>query len=184
MSRSRFRIAPKIGHLERLKRLYGYLLKTKHFGIRYRTKNPNYSHLPVQEHNWSRTVFQNVKEEIPKDIPKPLGIRVLTTTFLDANLQHDIVTGKSVTAVSHFINTTPIDLYFRRQATVETAPYGSDFAAARTATEQIMDLRNTLRNLGIPIMTKAYMFGDNKSVITSAIIPQSVLNKRHSMLSY
>ena len=47
-----------------------------------------------------------------------------------------------------------------------------------------MDLRNTLRYLGVPIMTKAYMFGDNKSVVMSSTIPQSVLNKRHNMLSY
>ena len=40
MSMCKFRFAPKIGHLERLKRLYGYLSKTKHFAIRYRTKNP------------------------------------------------------------------------------------------------------------------------------------------------
>ena len=45
----------------------------------------NYSHLAEQEHDWSRTVYGNVKEEIPKDIPKPLGSRVVTTTFLDAN---------------------------------------------------------------------------------------------------
>ena len=38
MSLSRFRLAPKIGHLERMKRLYGHLVKTKHFAIRYRTK--------------------------------------------------------------------------------------------------------------------------------------------------
>ena len=28
VSMSRFRLAPKIGHLERMKRLYGYLAKT------------------------------------------------------------------------------------------------------------------------------------------------------------
>ena len=33
ISMSRFRLAPKIGHLERMKRLYGYLVKTKHFAI-------------------------------------------------------------------------------------------------------------------------------------------------------
>ena len=32
-------------------------------------KEPNYSDLPVQEHDWSRTVYGNVKEEIPTDIP-------------------------------------------------------------------------------------------------------------------
>ena len=123
----------------------------------------------------------NVKEEIPKDIPKPLGKKVITTTFLDAHLLHNIVTGKSVTAVLHFVNTTPTDWFLKRQA---TAAYGSEFAAAKTATEQIMDLRNTLRYQGVPIMTKAYMFGDNKSVVMSSTIPQSFLNKRHNMLSY
>ena len=72
---------------------------------------PNSSDLPIQEHDWSRTVYRNVKEEIPQDIPKMLGSRVITSIFLDANLLQDIVTGKSVTAVMQFINTTPIDWY-------------------------------------------------------------------------
>ena len=73
MSMSRFRLAPKIGHLERMKRLYGYLAKTKHFAIRNRTKEPDYSHLPKQEHDWSRTVYGNVKEEIPKRYAQASG---------------------------------------------------------------------------------------------------------------
>ena len=141
MSMSRFRQAPKIGHLERMKRLYGYLAKTKHFAIRYRTKEPDYSYLLKQEYEWTRTVYGNVKEEIPKDIPKSLGKRVITTTFLDANLLHDIVTGNSVTAVLHCVNPTPTDWFSKRQATVETATYGSELVAANTATEQIMDLK-------------------------------------------
>ena len=131
MSMSRFRFTPKIGHLERMKRIYGYLVKTKHYAIRKRTKEPDYSHLPKLNYDWTRTVYGNVKEEIPKDIPEPLGKRVITTTFLDANLLHDIVTGKSVTAILHFVNTTPIDWFSKRQATVETATYGSEFVAAK-----------------------------------------------------
>ena len=95
-----------------------------------------------------------------------------------------MVTGNSVTVVLHFVNTTPTDWFLKRQATVETATYGSEFVAAKTATEQIMDLRNMLRYLGVPIMSKAYMFGDNKSVVTSSTIPQSILNKRQYVLSY
>ena len=67
---------------------------------------------------------------------------------------------------------------------MEAATYGSEVVAAKTAAEQMMDLRKTLRYLGVPIMTKAYMFGDNKSVVMSSTIPQSILNKRHNMLSY
>ncbi len=184
MSMSRFRLAPRIGHIERLKRIYGYLSKTKHYAIRYRTYPPDYSQLPVQEYDWSRNVYGQVQEEIPSDVPTPLGEPVVTTTFFDANLMHDITTGKSVTAVLHFANTTPFDWYSKRQATVENSTYGSEFVAARTATEQIIELRHTLRYLGVPINSTAYMFGDNKSVVTNATIPHSVLSKRHNILSY
>ena len=105
--------------------------KGKHFAIRYRTKDPDYSHLPTKEYDWTRSVYGNVEEEIPKDIPKPLGKRVVTTTFLDSNLLHDIVTGKSFTAVLHFVNTTPTDWFLKRQATVETATYGSELVATK-----------------------------------------------------
>ena len=53
------------------------------------------------------------------------------------------------------------DWYSKRQATVVNATYRSEFVAAKTANEQIVDLRQTLRYLGVPIKSKAYMFGDN-----------------------
>jgi len=106
------------------------------------------------------------------------------TTYVDANLCHDMITGRSVTAVLHFVNGTPIDWYSKRQATVETATFGSEFVAARIATDQIIDLRNTLRYLGVPIRDKSYMFGDNKLVVTNATMPHSLLKKRHHMASY
>ena len=48
----------------------------------------------------------------------------------------------------------------------ETATYGSEFVAARTAVDQIIDIRTTLQYLGVPIRDKSYMFGDNRSVVT------------------
>ena len=60
------------------------------------------------------------------------------------NLHHDLATGKAVTAVLHFLNQTPIDAYTKRQSSVETATYGSEFVAARTAVDQIIDICTTL----------------------------------------
>ena len=136
-------------------------------------------HLPELEYDWTR-IYGNVLEEIPKDAPDSLGKSVITTTFLDANLLQDLITGRSVTAVLHFFNLTPGDWYSKRQSTVENATYGSEFVAAKTATEQIVDIRQTLRYLGVPIKSKAYMFGDNKSVVTSSTVPHSLLSKRHN----
>ena len=136
-------------------------------------------HLPDLEYDWTR-IYGGVLEEIPK----ALGKSVTTTTFLDANLLHDPITGRSVTAVLHFFNLTPGDWYSKRQATVENPTYGSEFVAAKTATEQIIDIRQTLRYLGVPIKSKAYIIGDNKSVVTSSTVPHSLLSKRHNILSY
>jgi hypothetical protein len=125
-----------------------------------------------------------VKELIPEDAPKPLGKYVVTTTYVDANLMHNQVTGRSLTATLHKLNDTVIDYHTRKQSTVESATYGSEFVAARTAVDQIIDLRNTLRYMGVPIRPKSYLFGDNESVVTSSSFPQSVIAKRHLLLSY
>ena len=157
MSISRSRLAPKIGHLERMKRLYGYHVKTKHFAIRYRTKEPEYSHLPNQEYEWT-TRKEGSYHHIHRCQSPP--------QHCNRNI--------SISCIA-LVNTTPTDWFLKRQATVKTATYGSEFVAAKTATEQIMHLRNTLRYIGVSIMTKVYMFGDNKSVImssTTSIHPQ------------
>ena len=63
---------------------------------------------------------------------------------MDANLNHCLATGKSLTGCLHFVNKTPVDWYSKKQATVEKATYGSEFVAAKTETEQIMDIRQTV----------------------------------------
>jgi hypothetical protein len=184
MTMSSFRAAPRKGHLDRLKRIYGYLAKMRHAGIRIRTEEPDYSDLPDLEHDWSKSVYGEITETIPHDAPEPLGKYVTLTHFVDANLMHDIVTGRSVTGILHLVNKTPMDWYSKKQATVETATYGSEFVAARICVEQIIDLRNTLRYLGVPIRSKSYMFGDNKSVVDSSMQVHAKLHKRHTMLSF
>ena len=103
-------------------------------------------------------------------MPDPLGEAVTTTTTMDANLNHCFATGKSLTGCLHLVDKTPVDWYSKKQATVETATYGSEFVAAKTATEQIMDIRQTLRYLGAPIATRSFLFDDNRSVVTSSTL--------------
>jgi len=184
MTLSRFRVAPRKGHIERAQRIYGYVLNTKDSAIRFRTGEPDYSALPELLYTWTRSVYGDVQEIVPKDAPRPRGKPVVLTSYVDANLMHDMVTGRSVTAVLHLANKTPFDWYCKRQSTVETATYGSEFSAARTAIDQIIEHRLMLRYLGVPITGKTYLFGDNKSVVTSSTVPHSVLSKRHLALSY
>ena len=184
MTMSSFRTNPRIGHMDRLKRIYGYLSKMNQAVIRIRTNEPDYSDLPEQDFDWAYSVYGNVREHLPDDLPKPLGKPVVLTTYVDANLFHDMITGRSVTGILHFVNQTPFEWYSKKQATVETATYGSEFVAARIATEQIIANRQFLRYLGVPLHEKTYMFGDNKSVVDSSSKPHAVLHKRHTALSF
>ena len=56
--------------------------------------------------------------------------------------------------------------------------------AACQAVEQIIDLCYTLHMLGIPLDGPSWLLGDNKSVVTSSMIPHSSLNKCWNALSY
>ena len=73
-----------------------------------------------------------------------------------------------MTGCLHFVNKTPVDWYSKKQSTVETATYGSEFVAAKTTTEQIMDIRQTLRYLGAPIGAISFLFGDNCACISQS----------------
>ena len=134
--------------------------------------------------DWKYTPYGNPSEQLPLNAPKPLGKSVQLTTFYDANLMHDMLTGRSVTGFLHFWNKTPMDWYSKKQKTTETATYGSEFLACRTAFEHLVADRNYLRYLGVPIKNVLYVFGDNESQIGSCIVPESKLNKRYNILSY
>ena len=127
----------------------------------------SYSDLPDNEYDWERRVYGKVREQTPEDAPVPKGKPVVTTTYKDANLYHDLATGRAVSGVLHFLNQTPIEWFSKKQATVETSTYGSEFAAARLAIQQIAGLRTSLRYLGVPVQGPSYLFGDDASVATS-----------------
>ena len=97
---------------------------------------------------------------------------------------HCLLTGRSVTGVLHFLNKTCVDWFTKKQSTAETATYGSEFSGARTCVDQVLDMRTTLRYLGVRVKGKAKMWGDNKSVVESASFPFSRLHKRHHILAF
>jgi hypothetical protein len=184
MTLSSFRAVPRRGHLERARRVCSYLAKMKHAVIRFRTGIPDYSDLETIEYDWEKSVYGDIDEAIPHNVPEALGKPILLTHYVDANLMHCLITGRSVTGVLHMFNQCPIDWFSKKQATVETATYGSEFVAARTCVEQIIDIRMTLRYLGVPILGKSIVFGDNKSVVDSSVKIHAKLHKRHNALSF
>lgn len=184
MSLSSFRTAPRLGHMERIKRVYGCISKMRHSSIHIRTEEPDYSDIPEQIFDWDYSIYGNVREDLPNDLPKALGKPVTLTHYVDANLYHDVMTGRSVTGILHLINKTPIDWYSKKQITVATSTYGSEFVAAKTCVDEVIEIRNLLCYLGVPINSKSCMFGDNRTAVDSSTISEAKIHKRHVMLSF
>ena len=76
----KFRAAARQGHMDRLKRIYSYAIRTKDYAIRLRTDQPDYSFQTDQDFDWTYSVYGDVHEILPEDMPEPLCEAVVTTT--------------------------------------------------------------------------------------------------------
>ena len=83
-----------------------------------------------------------------------------------------------------YLNMSPIWWYSKRQNTVESSTYSSEYIALKTATEQIIALRYKLRMFGIPLEGAARVFCDNESVYKSSSDPSVQLKRRHQSIAY
>ena len=126
MALASFRAEPREGHLDRARRAVSYLVKSKHVTIRIRTEKPYLSSMHVTPCEWEESLCSKVTEFLPQDSPEPKQKHVVTVIYHDVNLCHNILTGRSVTGVIYFLNKTPMDWHSKKQATVDTATYGSE----------------------------------------------------------
>ena len=115
-----------------------------------------------------KEMYPDAKEELPPNAPKPRGKPVQVNCFVDSDHAGDRKTRRSQTGIILYCNSAPIIWYSKRQATVESSTFGSEFVALRIAAELIISLRYKLRMFGIPVMGEANVFCDNNSVYTNA----------------
>lgn len=104
--------------------------------------------------------------------------------FVDADHAGCRETRRSHTGIIIFLQRTPIIWYSKRQNTVESSTFGSEFVAMKTAVEQVEGLRYKLRMMGIPLDGATNVFCDNESVFKNSTHPESVLKKKHNAIAY
>ena len=180
---SRYLAAPREGHLEQGFCIFSYLKKHPTYRLVMDSSYIDWNVKKFPMRDWS-DFYPDAKEEIPPNMPEPRGHSVQINCFVDADHAGDVVSRRSHTGIIIFVNRAPIIWYSKRQNTVETSTFGSEFIALRIATELIEGLRYKLRMLGIPLDGPANVFGDNQSVINNATIPESPLKKKHVAICY
>ena len=174
---------PRRGHLEQLHHIFGYLKINPKRKLFFDPQHPNIDERAFKEHDWFE-FYRDAKERLPSDSPKPRCNMVSTHCFVDSDHAGDKVTRRSQTGILIFVNRAPILWYSKRQNTVETSTFGSEFIAMKTAVEQVESLRYKLRMFGIPLEGPTNMFCDNEAVFKNGSIPDSTLKKKHTSICY
>ena len=174
---------PRDGHLQAVYHIFGYLKGKPKRTLAFDPSHPDIDETRFKECDW-RDFYRVARECVPGDAPEPRGNIVSTHCFVDADHAGNRITRRSQTGILIFCNRAPILWYSKRQNTVETSTFGSEFVAMRIAVELIEGLRYKLRMFGIPIDSPTNVFCDNEAVTKDVTLPESTLKKKHNAIAH
>jgi hypothetical protein len=78
----------------------------------------------------------------------------------------------------------PIYWSSKKQNSVESSSFGSEFVAMQQCCEYLRGLRHKLWMMGIPCEGPVYIQGDNQTVLANTTIPDSNLKKKSQSIGY
>ena len=130
MAMSLFYVEPRIGYMDCLKRIYGYLYKYKYSTIWFRIEEPNLSDLSNLVNSYKEAVYGKVKKVLPTNILESQEKHIITVSYYNTNSYYNAITRCSVTSTLYFMNKTSIEWYSKKQTTIEIATYRSEYSYA------------------------------------------------------
>ena len=175
---------PRVGHLQQLFHIFAYLKKCHNTEMVFDPSDMDIELQNFEEQDWSASEFGNVSEQLPENAPDPRGQGFTITAYVDSDHAGDLLTRRSRTGFLVYLNSSPVYWYSKKQNSIETSSFGSEFTAMKQCTEYLRGLRYKLRMMGIPVEGPSYVFGDNKSVLTNSCVPDSVLRKKSNSIAY
>ena len=180
---SRYLASPREGHLEQVLHIFAYLKVSNRSSLVFDDTAPVFDESRFAKADWS-SFYPDAEDEKPPNMPDARGNPVSTSCYVDADHAGCRLTRRSHTGILIFLQRAPIIWYSKRQNTVETSSFGSEFCAMKTAIEQIEALRYKLRMMGVPLDGETSVFCDNESVFKNASLPESTLKKKHNAVAY
>ena len=139
-----------------------------------------------QQKDWTCSEFGHVsgEEELPSNMPAPRGMGFIMRAKVDADHAGDIVTRRSRTGFMIFLNSSLVYFSSKKQLSVESSSFGSEFVAMKQCCEYVRGLRYKLRMMGIPCDQPTYIVGNNQSVLSNSSIPELALKKKSQSIAY
>jgi len=116
---------PREGHLDAVFHMFAHL---KHHANSEMVFDPS---VPVI----NAADFPKENEQLPPNMPKPLGKAFTLSVFVDADHAGDNLTRRSRSGFIVFLNNAPIYWPSKKQSTCEASTYGPELVATKQAAE-------------------------------------------------
>jgi hypothetical protein len=176
-----FSCNPRQGHLDAVLHLFAWLKAHSRskmvFDSSYMVRSE-----PPPTHTWES--FYSAKELILEDAPEPRAKVVQMTCWAVSDHAGNVVTRCSRTDVLIFCNRSPIVFHSKKQGSIETSSFGSEFMAMKTAIELVEGLCYKLWMMDCPLDGATCVLADNMAVVHNCIKPKSVLKKKSCSVAF
>ena len=168
---------PPQGHLDQLYHMFAYLKQKHNVEMVFDPTEPDIEEHKFEKEDWSHSVYADAKEVMPPNAPQPRGFGFKIRAFVDSDHAGSEKTRRTRAGFLIFLNNAPIYWTSKKQGSIMTSSFGSEFIAMNECCEYLRGLRYKLRMMGIPCDFPSYIFGDNQSVLVNSSVPTSVLKK-------
>ena len=170
--------------MEEVLHIFAYLKKYYNTEMVFDPSEPDLDMMLFERHDWASSEFgEHLTEEKPKNAPEPRGQAVTMSARVDADHAADTTTRRSRTGFLVYLNSALIHWLSKKQASIESSTFGSEFTAMKQCTEYLRGLRYKLRMMGIRLNGPAFIQGDNKSVLANTSVPDSTLKKKSQSIA-
>ena len=177
---------PRKGHLDQVLHISAYLRKYHNTELVYDPSDPVVEHDDFEWRDWTSSEFGTVqgKEEIPSNMPELRGQGFTMHAKVDADHALDTVTRHSRTGFLVYLNCAPEYWWSKKQDSVESSSFGSEFIAMKQCCEYVCGLRYKLRMMGISCDDPTFIYGDNQLVLANTTVPDLTLKKKLQSIAY
>ena len=117
-------------------------------------------------------------------MPEPRGLGFVMRAKVDADHASDTTTRCSRMGFLIYLSYAPIYWWSKKQNSMESLSFASEFIAMKQCCEYVCGLRYKLRMMGISCEDPTFIYGDNQLVLANTTIPDSMLKKKSQSIAY
>ena len=126
--------------------IFAYLDKFHNTELVYDPSDPVIDKSKFQKEDWTSSEFGHVigKQEMPPNMPEPRGLGITVRAKVNVDHAADTVTRSSRTGFLVFINSVLVYWFLKKQNSVQTNSFDSEFTVMKQCCEYIKGLKYKL----------------------------------------